>query len=121
MLKIDLDKKNGFAVLEPQGALSRDDFARAAETIDPFIEQSGSLKGILIFTESFPGWESIGAFVQHFKFVKNHHEQIAKVALVTDSNIASVAESFAQHFVAAQIKHFPFGQRESAEHWIING
>jgi len=55
MLFVELDEENRIAVLEPHGALSKSDFVSAAEVIDPYIEMLGSLKGIIIHAESFPG------------------------------------------------------------------
>jgi hypothetical protein len=39
----------------------------------------------MIHAESFPGWESFGAFVSHLKFVGDHHRQIERIAAVTNS------------------------------------
>jgi hypothetical protein len=52
------------------------------------------------------------------RFVKDHHRKIGKVALVTDSKAAAVAESLAKHFVSAQIKHFDFTEKEQALVWL---
>jgi hypothetical protein len=40
MLSVRMDEKGGIAVLEPQGALSWEDFERAAKIIDPYIEKT---------------------------------------------------------------------------------
>jgi hypothetical protein len=55
----------------------------------------------------------------HFRFVRDHHKRIGKVALVTDSALGNVAERLAAHFVAAEIRHFPAGERDQARQWII--
>ena len=108
MLIINLDEIAGIAVLEPQGKLSADDFKSVARTIDPYIEKSGKLKGIIIHVESFPGWDSFAALVEHFTFVRDHHKKLSHVALATDSPMAGLAEHVASHFVNAEIKKFPF-------------
>ena len=59
-----------------------------------------------------------GEMIEHMKFARNHHREIAKVALVTDSKIADLAESLGTHFIKASIKHFPFAEVESAKSWI---
>jgi hypothetical protein len=61
------------------------------------------------------------AMVTHFRFVRDHHKHIKKVAVVTDSHIGDFAEHLASHFVSAKIRHFPDGQIEQARQWIING
>jgi hypothetical protein len=45
--------------------------------------------------------------VTHFRFVRNHQKHIKKVAVVTDSHLADVAEHLGTHFVSAKIQHFP--------------
>jgi hypothetical protein len=114
------DESAQLVVLEPDGALSEADFKAAAATIDPLIEQ-GRLKGLVIHTETFPGWDSFGALVSHLRFVRDHHERVRRVAVVTDSRLGDLAEKLAGHFVSAQIRHFPFAEIESARHWIRSG
>lgn len=119
MLNIELDRDAGIAVLRPEGALSESDFDAAAATIDPFIEEHGRLRGLIINTEKFPGWESFGSLVKHIKFVKSHHEQLSHVAVVTDSKFGEFAESIGDHFTSAEVKHFDYDEFENAKRWII--
>ncbi len=60
MLKAILDKENATLLLEPQGALTQEDF----------------------------------------------------------ENVANLAKNIAQHFVHAQMKHFPFAKIDEAKTWI---
>lgn len=120
MLHFELDKTKGIATLRPNGALSAQDFESVASAIDPYIETSGHLKGIIITTETFPGWESFGSLIKHFQFVKGHHQKVAHIALVTDSVLGDFAEKVANHFVAADIKHFGFDELQEAQNWIEN-
>lgn len=120
MLKVELDEANGTVTLLPEGALSAQDFEHASSIIDPYLEKSGYLKGVIILIKSFPGWDSVGALLKHFKFVKDHHEKVSKVALVTDSVLGDIGENIAGHFVSAEIKHFPFDELNVAQNWIVN-
>jgi hypothetical protein len=119
MLKITIDEKDAIAILEPDGRLEKEDFDEAAKVIDPFIEKHGKLNGVIISTESFPGWTSFSAMGRHFKFIKNHHKKIKRLAFVTDSLIGDIAEDFTGHFVEAEIRTFPFEEMEDAKSWII--
>jgi hypothetical protein len=101
-----------------KGPLAAEDFERLAGVVDPHIEATGRLAGIVLETESFPGWESFGALASHIRFVRSHHERVGKVALVTDSALGDVAERLASHFVSAEIKHFPAGQADAATRWV---
>ena len=40
MLSVQVDAAKGIAVLTPDGALSKEDFERAAKAIDPHLEES---------------------------------------------------------------------------------
>lgn len=118
MLHVDLDEKNAIATLKPDGALTKDDFTLASSVIDPFVEKSGKLHGIIIYVESFPGWDSFGALSSHFKFVNEHHKKVRAVAFVTNSALVGAAEHVAKHFVSAQIKSFSYDQLDDAKKWI---
>ncbi|MCA9000358.1 MAG: STAS/SEC14 domain-containing protein [Planctomycetes bacterium] len=119
MLHVQLDRATKIAKLEPAGALEKSDFEAAAKLIDPFIEQCGSLHGLIIHTQHFPGWNSFAAFLGHLRFVRDHHHLVKKIAMVTDSPIGNLAESIGDHFVAAEVRHFPFDREEEARNWIL--
>ena len=119
MIFYDLDENAGVLTVRPQGKLETQDFLTISEVVDPYIKKREGLKGILIVTKKFPGWEDFKGMIEHMKFVRNHHHKIAKVAIVTDSKIAEVAESLGKHFIKASFKHFSFEALESAKRWIL--
>lgn len=119
MLKVELNEATGIAILEPEGALSEKDFIYASSVIDPYIEKSGKLNGLIINTRKFPGWESFGSLIKHFKFVKDHHKKLSHVAIVTDSMLGDFAERIVTHFVSAEIKHFAFDELGKAQSWVL--
>ncbi|MCD6293465.1 MAG: hypothetical protein J7M20_00760 [Deltaproteobacteria bacterium] len=53
MLTVQFDEGKGIVILEPDGALTEEDFKSAAKKIDPYLERSGKLNGILIQAASF--------------------------------------------------------------------
>ncbi|WP_404307167.1 SpoIIAA family protein [Neorhodopirellula lusitana] len=121
MLRVEIDRPNRLAVLTPEGPLQESDFVAAAAQIDPVIAESGKLNGLIIHALNFPGWDSFGAMVNHLRFVKDHHQQVKRIALVTDSKLADFAETVASHFVAAQIRNFDYAAFDDAKRWIIAG
>ena len=121
MIEHDLDTVNSILHVRPRSALAADDFKALASVVDPHIEATGDLAGILIEAPSFPGWEGLGAMMSHIRFVREHHRHVRKVAVVTDSAIGRVAENLASHFVSAEIKRFPAGETEAAKQWILGG
>jgi stage II sporulation SpoAA-like protein len=120
MMEHSLDTEHSILYVRPRSALQQDDFAQLAKTVDPFIEKTGDLAGLVIETPSFPGWDSLGAMAAHFRFVRDHHKHIKKVAVVTDAALGNLAEKLASHFVAAQIRHFAAGEVEAARRWIMS-
>ncbi len=121
MLNVQIDQEKSIAILEPNGALSKEDFIEAGNIIDPFIEESGKLNGLIIYVKSFPGWDSFSALVTHLKFVNEHHKDITRLAFVTDSIVGKFAEHIANHFVKAEVQSFSFDQLEEAQTWIVEG
>jgi hypothetical protein len=121
MIDYTLDTADSILYLRPQSALTADDFAKVAAAVDPHIEATGGLAGLVIEAPSFPGWEGLGAMAAHFRFLRDHHRHVKKVAVVTDSALGRVAEHLASHFVSAEIKRFPAGQVGAAKQWILDG
>jgi hypothetical protein len=118
MIDYHLDKQNAILYVRPAGPLRQDDFEQLAQAVDPFIEETGGLSGLILEVVKFPGWEDLGAAVRHFCFVRDHHKKIRKIAVVTDSPLGFAAEHITSHFVSAEIKRFPQGQLEAARAWI---
>ena len=121
MIEYNLDTAHSILLVEPKSTLDKNDFAELAKAVDPQIEATGDLAGLIINAPAFPGWDSFGTMVTHFRFVRVNQKHINKVALVTDSHMGDVAERLASHFVSAKIRHFPGAQIEQARQWIING
>ena len=120
MVEHRLDTADSILYLRPKSALDKADFEQLAKTVDPYIEKTGALAGVIIEAPAFPGWESLGAMVAHFRFVRDHHKQIKRIGLVTDSAMGNVAERLASHFVSAEIRHFSAGELEAAKRWVMN-
>lgn len=119
MIAYELDKEKKVLIIRPGGPLSEEDFTSIADAIDPFIEQSGALAGLIIQAEEFPGWHDFAGLVGHLKFVKGHHKQIKKVAAVTDDRFIAILPKVAGHFVSADVKHFSYDDLDAAKSWIL--
>ncbi|MGX9789730.1 STAS/SEC14 domain-containing protein [Mycobacterium sp. MMS18-G62] len=121
MIEYELDTEHAILHVQPKSAIEQDDFTKLAQAVDPYIEETGDLAGVIVEAPGFPGWESFGAMVNHFRFVREHHKHVKKVAVVTDSALGDVVPRLASHFVSAEIRHFPAGQAEEAQKWILDG
>ena len=120
MIEHSLDTTHSILYVRPKASLEQEDFVQIAKTVDPYIEETGDLTGLIIEAPAFPGWDGFGAIMAHFRFVRDHHKHIKKVGLVTDSVLGNVAEHLASHFVSAEIKHFRGKELETAKQWVTN-
>ncbi len=120
MIDYTLDETNSVLYVRPAGPLQENDFEALSQAVDPFIIRNGGLNGLLLEAAHFPGWTNLAAATQHFRFVRDHHRKIKKIAIVTDSLLGEAAEHIATHFVAATIKHFPFSHLDEAKTWVAS-
>ena len=118
MIEFELDKNNSILYVKPKSALQVEDFAQLSAALDPYLNMQAHLKGLVVETLKFPGWKNFNAFIAHMKFIKNHVNKINKIALVTNSPVANVAEKLGGFFPSTQIKHFPFDKVTLAKQWI---
>lgn len=118
MLEYTILKPEGILVLKPDESLSKEDFAGLSAAVDTYLADHASIHGVLIHAVAFPGWENFAGLAAHIRFVRNHHQRIERVALVTDSPVARVAEALVKHFIAADIRHFPFADYAKALSWL---
>jgi len=121
MIDHTFDPASAILTIRPSGPLKKEDFENLAREIDPSIERTGDLAGLLIDAKAFPGWDSFGALAAHIRFVRDHHRHVRRIAVVTDSALGNLLEKLASHFVAATIRHFKAGELEQARAWIVEG
>ena len=118
MISVQALNKEGIVIVEPSGPLEEADFARLSREVETISNSIGHLNGLIIHSKSFPGWDTVGAFVQHMRFVKEHHKQIERIAVVTDSRLGDIGPVIAKHLVSAELRHFPFNGMAEAKEWI---
>lgn len=118
MLHHELLRDQGILILKPEGALRAEDFAGLAAIVDPYLEQKGDLRGILVEALAFPGWENFAGLLSHLRFVRDHQRRVRRIAVVTDSKVLTIAPKIAGHFVSAEVKVFEAGGHDAALAWI---
>jgi hypothetical protein len=117
MIHEELLRDRGILIITPQGPLEASDFVLLAREIDPYIEEKGALRGLMIYARTFPGWNDFGGLVSHLKFVRNHEQFIRRIATVSDSAILTIMPQIAAHFIHAEVRHFDFDDRDAALAW----
>jgi len=109
--------ESGVIVVEVKQALRAQDFDALAFTADAWIEAHGDLQGLVIHAREFPGWENMGSFFRHVRFVRDHHRKIKRIALAADTKLASLAPRIAEHFIQAEVKSFGYDELDTAIAW----
>jgi hypothetical protein len=118
MLDYSIMRPEGILVLKPHAPLSKEDFSGLRPVVDAYLSDHPRLHGVLVQSKAFPGWEDFEGFLAHMHFASEHHKQVERVAIVTDSPIAGLAESLASHFSSAKVKSFPFVADATALDWL---
>lgn len=121
MVSYELIRDKGILVIMPEGPLRTDDFQALGKAVDDYIVGEGALNGVMISAEKFPGWEDFAGFLSHLRFVKENNRDIDKVAAVTDSAFLSIMPRVVDYFISADVRHFPYGEREAAMAWLSSG
>jgi hypothetical protein len=118
MIEQTINPSKGIVIVQPKSALSAEDFVVLSEAVDAYLASHQKLKGLMIYTDDFPGWEDFEGFIGHMRFVRDHHQEIEKVAIVSDAKVANTLPKLAQHFLRAEIKTFAYSAFDDAEKWL---
>jgi hypothetical protein len=118
MLHHEIDTDLGILTVIPSGELAASDFKQLTDVIDDYNAGHEPLQALMILTEHFPGWNSFGALFQHLKFIRRQRDQLRKVAAVTDSGFLTVMPHIVDHFIKAEVRHFPYDDKEQALDWL---
>jgi hypothetical protein len=107
----------GVVVVEVSQPLRAPDFDALGLTVDAWLGTHERLQGLVLHAHAFPGWENIGGLVKHIRFVRDHHRQIRRVAVVLDGPLGALAPRLAEHFVQAEVRGFRGDQLDDAVAW----
>lgn len=118
MLDYSIMKPEGILVLKVHAALGEQDFSALGAAVDAYLSDHPKLHGVLIHAKTFPGWESMAGFGAHLDFIRARYKKVERVALVTDSHMADVAQTLAPYLSAAKVRHFAFSQDAKALDWL---
>jgi hypothetical protein len=111
----------GVLLVEPVGRLKAEDFDALTVTVDRWVAANGPLRGLVVRTRRFPGWQNVGSLLRHLRFVRDHHRHVLRVAIVADGKAAALAPAIADFLVDAELQRFPWDQLDDAVHWAGAG
>jgi len=118
MIEYELIPDPGILVIRPIDALKSEDFDKLRAATDKFIEDEGSLAGVCIQAESFPGWQNFASFMSHMQFIKEQQQRVAKVAIISESTFLEFMPKVMDHFVNAEVRHFFSDELAEAMDWL---
>ena len=118
MLNHKLLSPEGILILEPDAPLEAADFEGLAHEIDPYIAEHGKLPGLMLHAKAFPGWVNLEAALAHIRFIESHHQNIQRLAVVSDSSLLTEVPTLIAHLVHVEVKHFPESAYEDALRWL---
>lgn len=107
----------GVLIIEPTRRLRPEDFDAIANTIDPWIEEHGGLRGIVVRTPKFPGWASVRGLAKHLQFIRDHHHDVKRVAVAVDGLVAEWTPRLAGPFLAPELRQFASDELDAAVAW----
>jgi len=108
---------DGVLEIRPTGKLQESDFRSLAIQIDGWIKSSGHLR-LLVNATAFEGWADTHAASEHFRFVRDHHEKVDRIALLAGHEWQHWIASFAAHFVHPELRVFKATERTQAMAWL---
>ena len=121
MLNNELRRNKGIHVPSSERRRAAAGFTTMARDVDAYAEKQGKSRGVLIHEEELRSWNDFGALLAQLQFIKQHHRQIEKVAVVADAGFATIIPFIASHFIQAQVKHFDHALGEdAARDWLLD-
>jgi hypothetical protein len=105
-------------VVRPDGPIAREDVATLTQTADEYLAAHTTISGVMVQTPMFPGFSSAAAFGDYIRFIADHHARVRRIALVTDSALAPIAQFVANYVVGLEMRHYAFSERAAALEWL---
>lgn len=117
MLHTEIRARENIAVITPDGPISDSDIKALTAEIDSYINKSDLVPNLVIHAKPVPYWTGFKALQAHLGFVRNHHELVRKVAIVSDSKLLWLARVLVNHFVGARVRRFNEDALDDAIGW----
>ena len=120
MIEIHRENDSNLLIAKISGEIAATDWDTAAPTIDRAIAECGNIV-LLIDAREFDGWQNLAAARAHIAFVKAHHTDVARVAVLAPRQWQHWLVALAKHFVSAQLKAFEPRHIDAALDWLRTG
>jgi hypothetical protein len=118
MIRAELVSPSVLRIAVPE-KLKADDLRQIAPQVDSLIKQRGKIR-LLIDASRFGGWENIAAFETHIGFVKNHHQKVDRIAVITAHDWQRWVVGTIKVFVHPEVRAFDEKSENDALQWIAS-
>ncbi|MEH6527676.1 MAG: STAS/SEC14 domain-containing protein [Sneathiella sp.] len=119
MITVEKEKTGNILRAEVAGKIEVEDWDNVLKAIDPIVAEKGTVR-LFLDASDFAGWKDLDAARAHFTFVKLHHENVDRIALIVDHHWQGWLAGIAEIFVDTEIRTFEEDQKEVAESWLSN-
>jgi hypothetical protein len=117
MIEIKLISESALRVT-PFGRLQAEDFQHIAPEVDALIARHGKVR-LLIDASRFDGWKNLAGFEHHAEFVKNHVQNVERIAVLTSHDWQQWLVGAVRVFVHPEIEAYDKRLEDQALTWIL--
>lgn len=117
-MPIEIEEYDGGRTIEviANGKLEREDYQQFVPHFEKRLEEFGEI-GILFVMKDFDGF-AMWALWEDIKFEWNHYDDIARLAMVGDSDWKDWMSKFCKPFLKSEIEDFPTEEIDQARAWV---
>ena len=117
MIKIEPVSNNVLRITAPR-KLQADDFQQIAPQVDSVISRHGKVR-LLIDATAFDGWENVAAVENHAGFVKDHQQNVDRIAIIIAHDWQRWLVGAVKLFLHPQVRAYDEGHEGEARRWIV--
>ncbi|MDX2082999.1 MAG: STAS/SEC14 domain-containing protein [Rickettsiales bacterium] len=114
------DDQNGVLLLDVKNSFNEEDFIAIADLINPYFQENGELRGVIINSKKFPYWSGAQNRNQYINFASENHHKFNKAALVMNGFFTKIVARIARGRVHPEVKIFKYNQIVKAQSWILS-
>lgn len=118
MMSCTVFDDTGVALLELADQVGQADLEEAAGVINGYLDGHSQIDGLVVHAEFFPWWADFANQVQHLKLNRSHEQQIDRVAICSDSEMADLLPKIGAHFTGAEVRAYKGEEVSEAMHWV---
>lgn len=119
MLEINHDNSNTIEI-KVDSVLKMADFDKITPLVDELINKHGKIN-VFINSPNFSGWENFAAAKADFNFVRKHHQNVNRLALIVGPLWKHIIVTIGRIFLHPEIRTFKNDEVNKAREWLKFG